>query len=220
MRPPLSGSTPVFALGLAMLFPIAGAARASCAPTGNVDVAADDATRVKVMWGLIGQVVDDLDSSEKDNKKKFLLHVSWHEGAFLRERSQIGGGPGRSFFQFEAPLAKDAVLYAKQKGWLGRLATTSGLAEKELTDAANAITGGAWPANNAIEKALRESDLFGAYLARIALKKVPANIPSGNDKHAEYWADHWKKVFSSPQERARLIAVVKAEADQVDMLIP
>ncbi|UUO04949.1 hypothetical protein M4951_16335 [Blastopirellula sp. J2-11] len=190
----------------------------------NVDTSENDKNRVVAMWKILDTVVADLDSGNSNavslNKKKFLLHVAWHEGAFLKKRKQVGGGPGRSFFQFEAPLAKDAVLYAKQKNWLDRLATASGKSEQQLESAANAITGGSWPANNAIEEALLDSDLFGAYLARIALKKVPEAIPTGNAAHAVYWADHWKRVFESPEQRAELIERFENESDTVDQHIP
>ncbi|PQO28493.1 hypothetical protein DTL21_28235 [Bremerella cremea] len=190
----------------------------------NVDTSESPENRVAAMWKIIDKVVSDLDSGNTSsvslNKKKFLLHVAWHEGAFLKHRKQIGGGPGRSFFQFEAPLAKDAVLYAKQKNWLGRLASASGKTENELETAANAITGGSWPDDNAIEESLLESDLFGTYLARIALKRIPQAIPTGNAAHAEYWADHWKRVFSSPEQRAELIERFENEADDVDQHIP
>jgi hypothetical protein len=185
----------------------------------NVDVNARPAERKSTMASLITQVVNDLDSSPSDNVKAFVLHLGWHEGAKLKERTQIGGGPGRSFFQFEPPRAKDAVAYAKTKGWLDKLATASGKTAAEIEAAGNALpsSGGNW-GGNLIETLLTSNDLFGTYLARISLRKIPATIPAGNSQHAEYWADHWKIVFGPPPDRANKVAQFLANANEVDGL--
>jgi hypothetical protein len=189
----------------------------------NVDPSAPDPQRVATFWSLLTQVTAQLDSAGvADNIRRFLLHVAWHEGARLKHRSQIGGGPGRSFFQFEPPRAKDAVLYAFQKNWQGLLAAATGVPADQLKTAADALpsSGGAWPAANKVHDLLLANDLLGVYLARIAFEKVPAAIPAGNQAHAEYWADQWKIVFDSPQQRAQQIVAVKQAADAVDPLIP
>lgn len=197
----------------------------------NVDPSASDRERVRVMFELISTVVEDLDADKpaaaRQNIKAFLLHVAWHEGNFLRNRDQIGGGPGRSFFQFEPGKAKDAVDHAEDIALLGRVAGSSGLTEAQLRTSRDQLRlGESWPAGNLIEARLLDNDLFGIYMARIALKRVDDPIPNDpdlsvrNQKHAEYWADHWKIVFPSPAERQRQIRNFKSEADTVDGLIP
>jgi len=202
----------------------------------NVDTnEIDDLVRVRTMWELINVAVEDLQSQSsadaKLNVKKFLLHVAWHEGRLLKARVQDprhpGGppGPGRSFFQFEPARAKDAVDYAKQKEadkhWLTLLATRSGQTNQALEAASNDLflaTG--WPQENLIEKLLRENDLFGVYMTRIVLARLPSAIPVGNSGHAQYWADHWKIVFNPPEDRNELISRFTNEANAVDQLIP
>jgi hypothetical protein len=201
----------------------------------NVDTNATDAIRVSMMWQLVSDVVEDMQSqSPADvnlNIKKFLLHVAWHEGRFLRTRVQDprhpGGppGPGRSFFQFEPPRAKDAVDYAKQKEpdkhWLTLLATRSGQTNYALETASTELhLATDWPANNLIERLLRENDLFGVYMTRIVLARLPSAIPVGNAGHAQYWADHWKIGFTPPEDRNELTTRFTNEANAVDQLIP
>src|SRR5580704_18706709 len=114
----------------------------------NVDVNASDSDRAAVMWGVVSDVVEDMQSQSpaniKRNTKNFLLHVSWHEGRFLHTRVQDPRhpgeppGPGRSFFQFEPIRAKEAVDYAIQKEpdkhWLTLLASRSGHTNQSLID--------------------------------------------------------------------------------------
>lgn len=196
--------------------------------SGNVDTNASESDRVRVMWGLISSVVEDLDAHRTDaqklNIKKFLLHIAWHEGDKLRFRTQQPSGPGRSFFQFEPAKAKDAVDHAENEGLMSKLTSSSGETERVLLDAAAALSlGSPWPANNLIEKKLGNtdpSDLFACYMTRIALKRITQAIPDSNQEHAEYWADHWKVSFSSADERMRQIRAFKSKADTVDGLIP
>jgi hypothetical protein len=185
----------------------------------NVDVNASPADRKHAMEAIIKQVVDDLDAFPSDNVKAFILHVGWHEGAKLSHRTQIGGGPGRSFFQFEPPLAKDAVAYAKQKGWLANLASSTGKTEAEIESAADALpsSGGGWN-GNLIETLLTSSDLFAGYLCRIALRKLPSAIPTGVDAHSEYWAANWKRVFDSAEDRIAKKKQFVENANEVDSL--
>src|SRR4051794_24040813 len=72
----------------------------------------DPRQRALAFWPIVSHRVDDLDETPSLNVKKFLIHVAWHEGDKLQARTQYGGGPGRSFFQFEAYRAKEAVQYA------------------------------------------------------------------------------------------------------------
>jgi hypothetical protein len=195
----------------------------------NVDTSAPKAERVKVMWKLVDEVVQRMHPADPDEKKlnlkKFLLHVPWHEGAFLQYRRQQPSGPGRSFFQFEPPLAKDAVMYAKQqeaaKKWLSLLAEASGQTKEALEAAGNQLpNSGGWPADNLVEKMLLDKDLFGIYLARIALAKIPAAIGTSHEAHAQYWADHWKKVFDSAAQKKELMERFAKESQEADGLLP
>ena len=61
-------------------------------------------------------------------------------------------------------------------------------------------------------------DLPARVEARIALRKIPASIPTGNAQHAEYWADHCKIVFGPPPDRANKVAQFLANANEVDGL--
>jgi hypothetical protein len=176
--------------------------------------------RAKQIFGLLDLVAEDLDGAEteanKDNIKRFLLHVAWHEGAKLTKREQMGGGPARSFFQFEMARAKDAGDYAIQKNWVGKLAAVSGHTEREIMAGIQGLSAGSsFPANNLIHTLLKTHDQFGCYLARIAFKGVNAAIPSTITKHAEYWYKHWKVTGGDPDTLKKIFA---KSADEVDAL--
>jgi hypothetical protein len=196
----------------------------------NVDPSAPPEERVAQFWTILGSVVGDLDSAASAAVRaiieRFLLHVAWHEGAKLTARAQFGDGPARSFFQLEAHRAKDAADYAQVKGWVGKLATAAGVSDAEITAAAAALpsfdpndpdASAKFPSPNAIGDALGKNDLFGAYLTRIAFKKVPEAIPETNAEQAAYWYDNWKRSGGDPQQ---LQQIFKAESDAADQLIP
>jgi hypothetical protein len=189
----------------------------------NVDTAAPPAERVSVFWQLLESCVADLDGEAsggfRNNIMRFLLHVAWHEGAKLKARKQGGGGPARSFFQFEAPRAKESVLYARAKGWLGKLAVAGETTSDALVVAARQVndTQPAFPAGNHLESLLVTTDLFGVWLARTAFKKLPEDVPASNDGHADYWYRHWKRTGGDPEQLKR---VFRRGADEVDRLIP
>jgi hypothetical protein len=193
-----------------------------------VDVAEPDAkVRATRLLDAIGDVVEDLDTGgthgSRANVKRFLLHVAWHEGDRATKRVQLGGGPGRSFFQFEADLATDSVPYAKQKGWIDRLVGSSNFTEAQLLADATANVDHAWPFGSVIERTLGDgadtSDPFAIHLARIAFKRVPDSIPAGSVAHATYWADHWKRSFTSRSDRESKIAQFIANSQSVDALV-
>lgn len=201
----------------------------------NVDINASNLERVRAMWQLISECIEDLHPSSssdyKINLKKFLLHVAWHEGKFLKARIQDPwrpgepNGPGRSFFQFEPARAKEAVDYAKRKesdrGWLTRIALKAGKDSKTILDANEAlIEATKWPPGNLIERLLIDNDLFGVYLARIAFSKIPESIPMENSSHAEYWAKHWKRVFDNDAQRTELVRRFAEESNMVDTMAP
>lgn len=202
-------------------------------PTGNVNTAdTNDRNRVAAMWALLTTAVNDLSSSDteinRDNFRRFLLHVAWHEGSFLKQRVQqptSPSRPGRSFFQFEPLRAKEAVLYAQQlessRGLLTKLAQVSGKTKDELKTSANAINT-VWPAGNLLEDLLsggQANDLFASYLARIAFMQIPEAIGYTLSAHAAYWAKYWKRVFNPPSDQVVLEKRFQQEATTVDALI-
>ena len=191
----------------------------------NVDTSDSAADRVTHMKRLVEAAVDKLDSSAsttaKENTVLFLMRVAWHEGAQLSTRRQNGGGPGRSFFQFEPGKAKDGVNHAVTRNEIVDLATSGGSTSQRIRDSEDDLAlGAAWPADGLIERLLGDDDdavdLFAIYLARIALKRIPAAIPTNADGHATYWADHWKVSFDSPADRTAKIAQFKANATVLD----
>jgi hypothetical protein len=135
----------------------------------------------------------------------------------LTKREQIQG-PARSFFQFEAPRAKDAGLYAKQKKYLDDLAAVSGESEDQLSVAVSALPDkdSSFPDDNLIHTLLKAADLFGCYLARIAFKKVTAVIPASNSGHAQYWYTYWKVTGGNEE---KLKKIFEQEAAEVDRLL-
>jgi hypothetical protein len=204
--------------------------QAAVVAQSNVVTGDSDADRVAQMLKVVDAVVVDMDQGkltvmQQMDVKRFLMRVSWHEGAKLKHRKQLGGGPGRSFFQFEPGKAKDGVDYADSKGWLGKLATAGSTTEADLKTSAAALTlGSPWPAGGLIEKLLgvagSESDLFAVYVARVALKRLPSAIPEGLDAQTTYWADNWKVQFDSPADRTAKMAQFKTNALELEKLFP
>lgn len=185
--------------------------------------------RVSAFWSILGQVVESLDAGRdkatQDNIRRFLLHVAWHEGMLLTKREQLSGGPGRSFFQFEAYRAKETLQYAAKKGLLDLLAGGDAALVAELPAAtdelpdfqAGKVSCSFFPDGCRIEALLTGDDGFGARLARIAFRMIPAAIPADNAGHAEYWYKWWKRTGG---DQAKLVATVTQEADEADQLIP
>ena len=172
----------------------------------NVDTGADDSTRVHQMWDIIGTVVTALgDAGNVANKKKFMLHLAWHEGDRITARIQGGNGPARSFYQIERERAIDAVSYARDNDWVGVLADAAGLGSDHTQPILNALdelnqdpSNPTFPSGNLIEEKLRAVDLFGTYgqNARSPLGVNTNSMPNssftdylGNlvDSHAPVW---------------------------------
>lgn len=193
----------------------------------NIDPNAPVANRVAAFWQLLIACTDEFDGGSaetfKDNVRRFMLHVAFWEGAELKARVQGGSGPARSFFQFEAHRAKDTLLYARQAHFLDELAQAAGETEQQLATAAGDLPsygdpGSAYfPAGNLIEALLRNNDLFGIYLARVAFKKIPAAIPTGNGRHAAYWYEHWKVTGGNADQ---LRQQFEAKSDKADLHVP
>ncbi|GAB3307588.1 glycoside hydrolase family 25 protein [Hymenobacter tenuis] len=201
-------------------------------PAENVDTNGQDNVRVATMWGLLTSAINFFLPSEnevtKDNIRRFLLHVAWHEGGFLKHRKQNPTGPGRSFFQFEPLRAKEAVAYAKQRqrtdNLLAELARVGNCSLAALEQAGVEI-GPTWPADNLVHELLggaKANDLFAIYLARIAFMAIPAPIGNSPALHAIYWADHWKRKFDTTGEntRVKLLVRFEQEAKAADRLLP
>ncbi len=177
---------------------------------GNVDKHAPPGERKRVLVELISTVVDDLDASgaNPENKKSFLLHVAWHEGARLTTRIQSGEGPARSFYQMERGKAVDAV--------------SAGTSQDAILSAWTELQGASgsyFPEGNLIGNLLSsdDHDLFATYMARIALKRVSVPIGTSYEEHADYWADHWKIEFPN-NDRAQQVDTFISEAMEVDSL--
>lgn len=203
----------------------------------NVDTNGSKSERLAVMRQLIMQAVnffypnadDDETVAKSINLQLFLLRVAWHEGRQLLTRLQekspgIPKGPGRSFFQFEPGKAKDGITYAAAKesglGYLSKLAVISGHTKSELNDAADELKlYQPWPDGNLIEKLLGESDetndLFAVYLTRLALARIPDELPFTVEGHADYWAKFWKAQFNDGDEEQQKQIFI-AEANAID----
>lgn len=216
----------MFRISIVVAFSIVTASIASTASASdNIDVSATPKNRVNHMRELATFAVDELDETATSDAKKitvlFLMRVAWHEGAQLTARRQNGGGPGRSFFQFEPAKAKDGIDYAVTKKVIGDMAASGGSTSKRIEDSAKDLALGApWPSGGLIEKLLggedEAVDLFGIYLTRISLKRIPSAIPTDLDGQAEYWAKNWKVKFDSDADRAAKIKQFKDNATTLD----
>lgn len=184
----------------------------------------DPKKRVLALWPIIEACVDALDTNPSENTKRFLLHVAWHEGDKLRTREQYANGPARSFYQFEAYRAKEALQYARQAGFIDKLAATSGFSKKELKTAEDGLptydpndaSCSYFPDGNLVRTLLEENDQFGTYLVRIAFRKVVAAIGQTNEEHADYWYRYWK-ITGGDQDQLK--KKFTKEADEVDALL-
>lgn len=187
----------------------------------NVDLSAPEADRARTMYGLLGAVVDDLDATKpadhRENIRRFLLHLAWHESDRLRTRKQYGNGPARSLFQFESHRARDELLFLGNTGKLSLLTASAGTTEAELSAAATALPNApTFPAGNRITALMEQNDQFAARLARLAFRRFAAPVPSDAVGHAEYWYTYWKRTGGDPDSLKRTFA---AAAVQVDRLI-
>jgi hypothetical protein len=104
----------MFRISIVVAISIVSALMAATAlASANVDVATTPKNRINHMRELVTFAVDELDETATSDAKKntvlFLMRVAWFERAQLTARRQNGGGPGRSFFQFEPAQAKDGA---------------------------------------------------------------------------------------------------------------
>lgn len=179
--------------------------------------------RALAFFPIISTVVNDLDSTPRDNVKRFLMHVAWHEGARLTSRLQIGG-PARGFFQFEAYRAKEALKWASSKKLTGTLAKAANRSEDDLNDSTRELPDfdqndkscSSFPTSNLVRFLLETNDQFGTYLARIEFTRFSQPIGNTNVDHAEYWYRYWKRTGG---DASRLKKIFADEAKEVDGLI-
>ncbi len=153
--------------------------------------------------------------------ESFLLHVAWHESARLTTRTQWQQGPARGLFQMEPVRVREAIEYARTRGFETALVVEARTDVTTLRAAAVALptTGTTWPSGSLAEQWLLTHDEFAILLARIALKKIPIPIPSAIELQAHYWADHWKRVFPSPAARTQALRTFRDESLEVDTLL-
>jgi hypothetical protein len=170
------------------------------APYANVDTSdANDSHRVATLTALINIVVADLDAAPLSSGPiaiRLLLLIAWHEGARLTQRTQLGGGPARSFYQLQAASA--ATAYNSSYMTSDRLYLLAGLLNVSqdaiMNDFLALGSGASFPAGNLVARGLVESDLFGSYLARILMKTIPGALPQPDPSYASeanFWLDHW-----------------------------
>jgi hypothetical protein len=190
---------------------------------GDIITEHDPGKRALYLIPIISAAENDLDSSPSDNIKRFLMHVAWHEGATLTTRVQYSNGPAKSFYQFEAFRAKEAMLLAQTLGVADKVATAAAYTKAQLMSATTQLPDydpnnsqcSYFPTGNLIASLLVTNDQFGTYIARIDLKQFSQAIGSTNSQHADYWAQYWKRANVTAQEKAAFVQ----EANQVDALI-
>jgi hypothetical protein len=153
-----------------------------------------------------------------------MLHLAWHEGARLTARVQ-DSGPAKSFFQLEAHRAKDGCSYAAQIGCVSKLAAAAGASEADINaawpalpdyDSTDPNNSAKYPPGNLIGTSLETIDLFGIYVARYCLKRIPSPIPADNPSQANYWYTNWKISGGDPDSLKQTFI---AEANEVDALL-
>jgi hypothetical protein len=185
----------------------------------NVDLSAPDRQRAMQMRRILQAVCARVgDGTHAGNSGRFMLHLVWHESRRCRTRRQDGDGPARGFPQFEAHRARDTLEYAHRRSndlplWNllveAAQAAMPGVTDLELylgwrrLPAYGEDRAPWYPEGNLIERLLLTSDLFGALLMRIALRKIAAPLPTRGDDDAAYWAAHWKRVDVGPDELRR-----------------
>ncbi len=179
--------------------------------TSNVDTTASDEARVKQFSALASSVVDVVDKGKsqavKNNVSKFLLHLCWHESAFLTTRVQGKKGPAKGLAQFEAYRAREAGDLAWQNpAYVKSIVEWSGAMQSDLRQAFSAIPDDInvpyFPNGNLIANLLgldsQAVDIFCVGLLRIELTRFAEAIPTTNNGHADYWYKYWKRSGGDP----------------------
>ncbi len=196
----------------------------------NVRIDANPAERIRALWVLSGQALNDLETrfeaeSDEDylrryaNTRRLMLNIAWFESVQLQYRKQIRG-PARSFYQIEPIRAMSCCQMARQRGWMDELSATCGLAEAELHDACGELTRTHWPKGNLVEQCLVENDLFATYFTRVCLAPVLEIMPGDLERQSNMWAGRWKRAFSSEEQREKQMARFVQSAKLAAPLIP
>lgn len=110
---------------------------------------------------------------------QLVLGTALHEGMGLRHRRQIGGGPGRSYFQMEGATHDDIwENYLKYK--------------KDLREKVEALL----PAGANKHHELENNDNYAAAMCRVHYRRQPSALPSFNDLEGQ--ARYWKQYYNTP----------------------
>ena len=196
----------------------------------NVRINASPAERIRALWVLSGQALNDLETrfeaeSDEDylrryaNTRRLMLNIAWFESVQLQHRKQIRG-PARSFYQIEPIRAMSCCQMAERRGWMDELAAACGLADVELVDACGNLTRTHWPKGNLVEQCLVENDLFATYFTRVCLAPIPETVPGDLNRQSKLWAGRWKRAFSSEDQREKQMTGFVQSAELAAPLIP
>jgi hypothetical protein len=109
---------------------------------------------------------------------QLVLGTALHEGGGLRYRRQIGGGPGRSYFQMEGATHDDI--------WDNYLKYQKALREK-----IEALL----PAGANKHQELENNDNYAAAMCRAHYRRQPGALPAYNDLEGQ--ARYWKQYYNT-----------------------
>ena len=113
--------------------------------------------------------------------EELLLGTAVQESLDFTYRTQIGGGPAKSYFQME-PATHDDI-------WNNFLCYKSALADKVIAT----LTA---PDANKLEE-LENNDFYAAAMARVHYYRVPKALPDAGDVtgQARYWKQYYNTVL-------------------------
>lgn len=117
--------------------------------------------------------------------EELLLGTAMQESDLVHRR-QIGGGPGRGYFQMEPNTHNDI--------WENYLKFRSELAAKVKQLLSS-------PTANRIEE-LEKNDRYGCAMARVLYRRAPDPLPAAGDVAA--MAAYWKKFYNTPLGAGRV----------------
>lgn len=109
---------------------------------------------------------------------QLVLGTALHEGMGLRHRRQIGGGPGRSYFQMEGATHDDIW-----NNYLVYQAALKAKVEALLPAGANKL------------EALENDDTYAAAMCRVHYRRQPGALPAYNDLDGQ--ARYWKQYYNT-----------------------
>ncbi|MCO6453086.1 MAG: hypothetical protein J5I90_20045 [Caldilineales bacterium] len=196
----------------------------------NVRIGDDAALRVKTLWALTGQALDELESQKVgendeaflrrlDLTRRFMVRVAWYESIQIRARRQVRG-PARSFYQIEPIRAKSCCQMAARQGWMDELAAACDMNTATMASACAELSPTAWPRDNQVEACLMTNDRFATVMARICLEPLPTRFPRTTAGQAELWANVWKRAFNTPEQRTKQIAGFVQASEALEPLLP